>query len=574
MAKYYGIDLGTTNTVVYEGAFHAARYGDDEEDEGYSCNVKVFKSDVTQAVSGTSMPSVLYIKNDPLDPTKKIMLVGKEAETNAMIGKENAVFLMNTKRFTGRKDEFRGGYTASDVATAFLEKCAEAIDKNRKVTNKKVCVTHPASYNIFAAVDTKKAASRAGFKKVEVLEEPRAALLSFLYEHVEDEEKKKNLFIKQEKNGGILTVLVVDIGGGTTDVTVQSFKIKELGETDSDTEKNSLIYSNIRVEFLNYDIENTQKHSQSNNYHGFGGMDFDMLAMKHLMLIVEKEYQEKTGISIKELSKNDYDEICGKVMRAAEEYKKNLSRVLPEDFDEYESIVRVAKLYGDSSMEISVKGKDYVTWVNRLCDNTNDTDYNSQLSVFGIVHETLQKSGYTLDELSYVFVTGGMSQYIPIRNMLKDKFNEHDIPISFSNIPMDDVARGAALYGNYFNLEMPATVLNTNYYIDNLCGEPFLLAKEGTALPMPVQTKEKFMKITNPVEVTISILAGDDPCSLNLQKLTNMRGELVYPDSRGTPIDVRYSIADDQQLTVDLIVHHKEKDSEVITVYGGKKEEE
>ena len=570
MAKYYGIDLGTTNTVVYEGSFSVFE-DDDEDDDGYSCTAKAFQSDVNHAVSGFSMPSVLYIKSDPLNPTKKIMLVGKDAEMNAMIGKENAILLINTKRFTGKEIEFEGGFTPLNVATEFLGKCAEAIDKRKIVAKKRVCVTHPASYNIFAAVDTKKAAIQAGFKNVSVLEEPRAALLSFLYEFVENEQEKNLLFQKQKENGGRLTILVVDIGGGTTDVTIQSLYIEEL---EPEKERDSLIYSNIQIEFLNYDIDNHEKQSKSNNYHGFGGMDFDKEAMKHLMLIVEKEYKKKTGQSLEDISQNDYETICGKVMRAAEEYKKGLSQILPEDLNDYESKITLTRLYRDFSMEITVKSKDYVRWVSRLCDNTDSADYDFQLSVYGIVYETLQKSGYTLDDLSYVFVTGGMSQYTPIRDMLKTKFGGKNIEVRFSNVPMDDVARGAALFGNYFNLSMPATVLNTNYYIDNPCGEPILLAKEGTALPTPVQTKKDFMRITNPVEVAVSILSGDGSYSQNLKQLENKRAELIYPDSRGTPIDVRYSIADNQELTLNLIVHHKEKDDEVITVCGGAVKEE
>lgn len=572
MAKYYGIDLGTTNTVVYEGTFHSAVFEDEDEDEcTYSCAAKVFRSDVNQTVSGCSMPSVLYVKMDPLNPTQKIMLVGKDAEANAMLGQENTVLLMNTKRFTGKDIEFEGGFTPLDVAKAFLEKCAEAIDQRKMVSKKRVCVTHPASYNIFAAVDTKKAAMQAGFKNISVLEEPRAALLSFLYEYIENERKRDVLFQKQEENGGRLAILVIDIGGGTTDVTVQSLRIEELGQNE---EKDVLIYSNIRVEFLNYDIDNKDKQSKSNNYHGFGGMDFDKEAMKHLMLIAEREYQEKTGMSLTDISQNDYETICGKVMRAAEEYKKGLSQILPEDLENYEKKILLTRLYKEFSMEIIIKGKDYVKWVSGLCDNTDDADDDSHLSVFGIVHETLQKSGYTLDDLSYVFVTGGMSQYPPIRDMLKTKFERKNIEIFFSSVPMEDVARGAALFGNYFNLNMPATILNTNYYIDNPCGEPLLLAKEGTALPTSTQTKKAFMKVTNPVEVAISILSGDGPYGQNLRQLENMRGELIYPDRRGTPIDVRYSIADNQELTLNLIIHHKEKEDEVITVCGGAIKEE
>ena len=205
-------------------------------------------------------------------------------------------------------------------------------------------------------------------------------------------------------------------------------------------------------------------------------------------------------------------------------------------------------------------------WVKELCDNTDTTDCISDLSIFGIIKETLIKSKYTIDDLSCIFITGGMSQCIPIRKTLAEKFKNVSCDVVFSSNPLTDVARGAAIYCNYFYINTPATILNTNYYIDNPCGMPLLIAKDGDELPTEVITKEAFLKTSSPLSVTVSILAGKDIYDKNLRLLNRLRGELKVPEKRRHPIDVRYSIADDQELNLDLIIHHDNHQDEVISV--------
>uniref|UniRef100_UPI004056A3A2 Hsp70 family protein n=1 Tax=Agathobacter sp. TaxID=2021311 RepID=UPI004056A3A2 len=570
MAKYYGIDLGTTNTVVYEGDFTAT---DNEEEREYDPHPKLFTSRINPSFSGSSLPSVALVINNADDPTKKELLVGHDALANAAVNNKNMVIYLNTKRYMGQdeKVEFSGGYTPSDIATEFLKCCGEAIvpgdnlsneQRAKKIGRVNVCITRPASYNMFANVATEEAARRAGFDKISLLDEPQAALLSFLYDNVENTELRNELFRKQEENSGKLNILIIDIGGGTTDVRIQSLQISE--RTAEEKKDKPTIYSDYRVEFFNNDGKNHR--STSNNYHGFGGVDFDNAATEHLMGIVEKEYYKKTGMSLQDLSEYEMKQVMAKVMLQAEEYKKRLSDIASENKEGYEGLIVLTNLYNNVTIDFNLPGKDYISWVENLCENPDIDSVNAQTSVFGIVYQTIQKSGYKLDDFSYVYVTGGMSQYPPLREMFKKKFKNKKVKLCFSKHALHDVARGAALYGNYFSMIEPEPMLNTNYYIDNPCGEPILLAADGTVLPTGVKVIPDFMQTVNPIEVEIAVLDGYGLYDVNLRMIKKVKAEMIIPDQRGTGIDVRYSIAENQALTLDLIIRHKDRKPEVIKV--------
>src|SRR5581483_3874938 len=74
-----------------------------------------------------------------------------------------------------------------------------------------VVITVPASFDEIARALTVNAARQAGFDKFTLLEEPQAAFYDFIANH------RKDLDAQLE---GIKLVLVVDIGGGTSDFTL------------------------------------------------------------------------------------------------------------------------------------------------------------------------------------------------------------------------------------------------------------------------------------------------------------------------------------------------------------------
>jgi molecular chaperone DnaK (HSP70) len=100
-----------------------------------------------------------------------------------------------------------------DASAEYLKHLRQAWDAkmpDAPFTEQKVLVTVPASFDAVARELTLEAAKHAGFRDVALLEEPQAAFYAWIQRHQDWRERVKL---------GDL-ILVVDIGGGTTDFTL------------------------------------------------------------------------------------------------------------------------------------------------------------------------------------------------------------------------------------------------------------------------------------------------------------------------------------------------------------------
>jgi molecular chaperone DnaK (HSP70) len=98
------------------------------------------------------------------------------------------------------------------IASAWNHHFAHGKGKEeRAVAQQEIILTVPASFDAAARDLTLKAATEAGLKNITLLEEPQAALYAWL-------EAAGESFRKQVKPGDV--ILVVDVGGGTTDLSL------------------------------------------------------------------------------------------------------------------------------------------------------------------------------------------------------------------------------------------------------------------------------------------------------------------------------------------------------------------
>ncbi len=103
-----------------------------------------------------------------------------------------------------------------DACAEFLQHLKEAWENKMpgsSFTEQQIFITVPASFDPSARQLVQEAAALAGYPEVVLLEEPQAAFYSWLYDH---SEAWRNLL----KIGD--TILVIDIGGGTTDFSLIS----------------------------------------------------------------------------------------------------------------------------------------------------------------------------------------------------------------------------------------------------------------------------------------------------------------------------------------------------------------
>src|SRR5581483_12478584 len=93
-----------------------------------------------------------------------------------------------------------------------LRSAWDATHPAQKLEDQTVLITVPASFDAAARDLTQRAAKQAGYPEVTIIEEPQAAFYAWI-------ERNPN-WREQVKPGDL--ILVVDIGGGTTDFTLIS----------------------------------------------------------------------------------------------------------------------------------------------------------------------------------------------------------------------------------------------------------------------------------------------------------------------------------------------------------------
>lgn len=102
-------------------------------------------------------------------------------------------------------------FEASAQLLAHLRAAWDEAHPTAPLAEQEVVVTVPASFDSVARALTAEAAERAGLPEVRLIEEPQAALYDFLGMHDDD---------LAEQLRGARLALVVDVGGGTTDLTL------------------------------------------------------------------------------------------------------------------------------------------------------------------------------------------------------------------------------------------------------------------------------------------------------------------------------------------------------------------
>src|SRR5690606_28200471 len=110
-----------------------------------------------------------------------------------------------------------------DASAAYLAHVREAWDAahpSHRLSDQEVVLTLPASFDEGARALTLEAAVAAGIPKLRLVEEPQAAFYDWLDRHHADLETALE---------GRKLALVIDVGGGTTDLTLIKVELRESG---------------------------------------------------------------------------------------------------------------------------------------------------------------------------------------------------------------------------------------------------------------------------------------------------------------------------------------------------------
>ncbi len=235
-AKYIvGIDLGTTNTVVTYTPLAAA-----EEQETTEI---LLQSLIQEQAKGAlekleSMPSFIFerLKEKPVleweddnqyiigeyarergaEVPDRLISSAKSWLCNTRVDRTKPILPWNSPEENARISPL----TAMSIFLRHVKLAWNQDFSKDKLENQNVVVTIPASFDAAARDLIVEAARMAGLPEITLLEEPQAAFYSWI-------SQSDNPWRKQVKKGDV--VLVVDVGGGTTD-----FSLIEISEAEGD----------------------------------------------------------------------------------------------------------------------------------------------------------------------------------------------------------------------------------------------------------------------------------------------------------------------------------------------------
>jgi len=181
-ASYFGIDLGTTYSVIS----YIDEYGK--------------PAVIRNASSGKeTLPSVVYFES------AGNVVVGEQAKNLAVVYPDKVV--QRVKRDMGRERnwDFDGtSYTPESISALILKRLAEDAAEETGKTVGDVVITVPAYFGMLEREATKQAGTIAGLNVVGIVPEPVAAAMQYDVSNSESER----------------VILVYDLGGGTFDTTV------------------------------------------------------------------------------------------------------------------------------------------------------------------------------------------------------------------------------------------------------------------------------------------------------------------------------------------------------------------
>ena len=526
---YFGIDLGTTNTVVSKG--NVLFNGLIQSQIIQVMQVDENKSPTTEFI----LPSVLYVDENGKEYVGKI---AKDIKSKA-----SKKVLYNTKRYIGSNKTWKlrdKDYTSKDVAKQILKTCRDSMRRyNQGKEVDSVTITVPASFNTDQIKDTKDAAMEIGFKNVNLIPEPTSALIDFINEQSNLIESQRSVKLDETKR-----ILVFDLGGGTCDIAIVD-----------------VIQNGRKVEFTEVAI---------GRYDELGGIDFD----NKVALVKLDEFLKKYNLSYHSLNKEDRENMVRHLRIFAEKAKERISSDIEmncyfgESFDHY-----IMDFYGDDPVQFSINKEEYDDAIKEFFIKSKQTnkrlEEENQKNIVDPILNTLRDYNITKDSIDYLFLTGGMTKYQLVREKIKEILELNDNQIINSTDPLSSVAKGAAIYDYYettinrkfenlVNNEDKVTVKNEKKFeltrvlaeaimIDVKQGLPVVIINSNQEVPYEGKLKGA-LRTTSPSGIEINLYAGINQFDSKMRIQRKYKAYFRTPKKPGTPIDINFSIDKDKYL--------------------------
>ena len=472
MSKVIGVDLGTSTSCVsvFEGAQPTV---------------------IVNSEGNRTTPSVVGFANGERK-------VGDAARRQAITNPKNTVYAI--KRFMGipfdkaQKEADRvtynvineGGYprvdidgrkyTPQEISATILQKMKKTAEDYLGTEVKDAVITVPAYFDDSQRKATIEAGQIAGLNVLRIINEPTAAALAY----------------GVDKANKDMNIVVYDIGGGTSDVSILNFGggVFEVISTNGDSH--------------------------------LGGEDFDQAIVNYL--VEEFEKQEGVNVSSDAMAMQ-------RLKEAAEKAKIELSTTTSTDINlPYLTLVN------------GVPKHLMLTLTRAKFEQLTENLYNKLIE---LCKEALRLSKLETKDIDEVILVGGSTRIPKVVEAAKTVFQKD--PSKAVN-PDEAVSLGAAIQGAVLNKEdgvgdivlLDVTPLNLG--IETLGGVMTTLIEANTTIPCD---KEEIFSTAadNQTEVTINLLQGNRPMASQNKSIGRFNLTGILPAKRGVPqIAVKISI--------------------------------
>ena len=472
MGKVIGIDLGTSTSCVsvFEGGQPTV---------------------IVNSEGNRTTPSVVGFKNGERK-------VGDAARRQAITNPKNTVYAI--KRFMGipfdkakgeaervtydvineggfpRVDIDGRKYTPQEISATILQKMKKTAEDYLGEEVKDAVITVPAYFDDSQRNATKEAGQIAGLNVLRIINEPTAAALAY---GVDKSDKDMN-------------IVVYDIGGGTSDVSILNFGggVFEVISTNGDSH--------------------------------LGGEDFDQVIVNWLV----DEFKKQEGVDITSDAM-----AMQRLKEAAEKAKIELSTAMSTDIN----LPYLAPVNGvPKHLNVSLTRAKFEQLSSELYDK-----------LVALCKEALKLSKLDANEINEVILVGGSTRIPKVVEAAKSVFNKE--PSKAVN-PDEAVSLGASIQGAVLGGEkgvgeivlLDVTPLNLS--IETLGGVATTLIEANTTIPCDKE-QEFSTASDNQTEVTINLVQGNRPMAAQNKSLGRFNLTGILPAKRGIPkILVKVSI--------------------------------